>query len=350
LTRAAKRAGAPTVPSRFLQRLAALVGEEVWAECAQRGRTYQQWAQRIDHPSNDELSHARRLSLRPRPAPPLDLRPRQLSVTRIETLRRDPYAIYAEYILRLIPLDPIGAASGAREMGTLIHELMARYARQWRAHAPSQYDVMQALAQEQLRTQLANHAFRLFQWPHYWRALEHFMHWDEQRRGQISDLFIETNGRLDVLLDDGSSFRLTAQADRIEASTDGLRIIDFKTGRIPTFKQIKAGFAPQLTLETIMAEKGGFADIAAQNVAEAFYVKFRADEGAQIRHAADKDMSLATLAAQHYAGLLVLLNQFRSPDMVYPARPYPQYVNEFSDYDHLARVKEWSIAGTGEGE
>lgn len=33
---------------------------------------------------------------RPCPAPPLDIRPRHFSVTEIETLRYDPYAIYAK--------------------------------------------------------------------------------------------------------------------------------------------------------------------------------------------------------------------------------------------------------------
>ena len=38
---------------------------------------------------------------KPRPRPPLAARPRQLSVTRIETLIRDPYAIYARHVLKL---------------------------------------------------------------------------------------------------------------------------------------------------------------------------------------------------------------------------------------------------------
>ena len=38
---------------------------------------------------------------RPAPTPPLDARPTKLSVTAIEDWLRDPYTIYAKYILRL---------------------------------------------------------------------------------------------------------------------------------------------------------------------------------------------------------------------------------------------------------
>ena len=40
LTRAAKLAGAPTVASRFMQRLAAVAGESAWKERVARGEKY----------------------------------------------------------------------------------------------------------------------------------------------------------------------------------------------------------------------------------------------------------------------------------------------------------------------
>ena len=56
----------------------------------------------------------RRPMPRAAPRPPLAARPRKLSVTAIETWRRDPYAIYARHVLRLRALDPLDADPGAR--------------------------------------------------------------------------------------------------------------------------------------------------------------------------------------------------------------------------------------------
>jgi ATP-dependent helicase/nuclease subunit B len=32
-----------------------------------------------------------------------------------------------------------------------------------------------------------------------------------------------------------------------------------------------------------------------------------------------------------------------SGEIGYLSRPYPKYAKRYSDYDHLARVKEWSL-------
>jgi tRNA threonylcarbamoyl adenosine modification protein YeaZ len=110
------------VPSRFLQRLAALAGAMQWSQCKARGERALALAQLIDG-DNEEGERARR----PKPMPKLALRPVALSVTRIETLRRDPYSIYAERILQLKPLEPIGAEMGARLSGVLLHEVLSRF-------------------------------------------------------------------------------------------------------------------------------------------------------------------------------------------------------------------------------
>src|SRR5688500_15024762 len=86
LTRAAKLAGAPTVASRFMQRLQAVAGKERWGGALARGEKYLQWARALDEPAAPAKPVAR-----PRPRPPVDMRPTSLSVTEIEQLLRDPY-------------------------------------------------------------------------------------------------------------------------------------------------------------------------------------------------------------------------------------------------------------------
>ncbi len=50
----------------------------------------------------------------------------------------------------------------------------------------------------------------------------------------------------------------------------------------------------------------------------------------------------------HYRGLIELLDQFRDPATAYPPRPFPKFAKRYNAYDHLARVKEWSLGGEPE--
>src|SRR5690606_24733823 len=63
---------------------------------------------------------------RPAPRPAARHRMRELSVTSIETLIRDPYAIYARYILRFRALDPLRVRPDARIRGQVLHRIVER--------------------------------------------------------------------------------------------------------------------------------------------------------------------------------------------------------------------------------
>ena len=116
LTRAAKLAGAPTVASRFVQRLAAVAGRERWADALDAWRTLSRLARALDAPrGRQDGSSVRSRSRRStRDA-------ESLSVTEIELWLRDPYSIYARHVLRLRPLDAIDTPPGARDRGTIVH-------------------------------------------------------------------------------------------------------------------------------------------------------------------------------------------------------------------------------------
>ena len=110
LSRAAKQAGAPTVRSRFVQRLAAVAGETRWKQALRRGARYTDYARALDHPAKVSADAAAG------PVPPPEARPSQLSVTDIENWLRDPYTIYAKHVLRLFPLDAIDTPPGAADL------------------------------------------------------------------------------------------------------------------------------------------------------------------------------------------------------------------------------------------
>lgn len=344
LTRAAKREGSPTVPSRFLLRLAALAADR-WTAVRARGQPLLNWATALDRPAGY------RPVARPAPKPPLALRPTSLSVTRIETLRRDPYAIHAEKILKLVPTEPIGAPMGANHLGTLFHDAVADIARRSKDGTlpPDAGDPLREALRALLGPALDDPLLHAFGWPRLQGWARSVLGW-HARRPAAATALIEERGRLALPLEDGSVFTLSAQADRIEVAPDGtLTVVDYKTGKAPTLKEIKAGFAPQITLEAAMAEGGAFPALAAGAiVASAFFVKVHPRGAAEptVWH----NVSLGDVVREHRDGLLTLLNLFRDPGTGYLARPYPQFAKAFNPYDHLARVKEWSAGELDEEE
>jgi ATP-dependent helicase/nuclease subunit B len=153
---------------------------------------------------------------------------------------------------------------------------------------------------------------------------------------------VEQAGKLTLPLADGTRFDLIARADKIEIHNAGATsVIDFKSGRVPSENQIAAGFAPQLVLEAAMIEKGAFAGATGAHVAEAIYLCLSANTGFTPSLVGRKT-PLATLVAEQFEGLCRLLDQFRDVATPYIPRPFPQFVSLYGEYDHLARVAEWS--------
>ncbi len=346
ITRAQKRGGSPTVPSRFLQRLAALAGDVQWSQCKARGERALALARLID---GDEAEGAR--ARRPAPRPKLELRPTSLSVTRIETLRRDPYSIYAERILKLKPLEPIGAEAGARESGILLHDVLSRFVIDHPKGrlAPGAEAELVERARTAFSDLMRNAAFRAFTWPRHAFAMTRFIDWENGRRDDIADIDTEQYGRLPLTLADGSIFTLTGVADRIEHRKDGgLIVVDYKSGRVPSPKEIKAGFSPQLTLEAAMIARGAFEKVRAQEATAALYVKIGGAKGVEEKEVkSEKDQSFDELVQDQFEELHKLLSQFRDEATPYVPRPFPQFTNAYGAYDHLARLREWSAGGEG---
>ncbi len=346
ITRAQKRGGSPTVPSRFLQRLAALAGDIQWGQCKARGERALELARLVDG-DGEETKRAQR----PTPKPKLELRPTSLSVTRIETLRRDPYSIYAERILKLKPLEPIGAEAGARESGILLHDVLSRFVIDHPKGrlVPGAEAKLIKRAEDAFSELMRNAAFRAFTWPRHAFAMKQFIDWENSRRDDIADIDTEQSGRLSLTLADGSQFTLTGVADRIEHHKDGsLIVVDYKSGRVPSQKEVNAGFSPQLTLEAAMIERGAFEKVRAKEVSSALYVKIGGAKGVDTREVkGEKDKPFDQLVQDQFEELHKLLSQFRDEATPYVPRPFPQFTNTYGAYDHLARVKEWSAGGQG---
>jgi ATP-dependent helicase/nuclease subunit B len=180
--------------------------------------------------------------------------------------------------------------------------------------------------------------------------------WEEARRADITRVHAERSGALPIGLPDGSTFTLRARADRIEARRDGgFSIIDFKTGAPPGIKEVFAGFSPQLTLEAAMLMEGAFKDLPpSAETPSLVYVHTSGGrkplKPREITPPRGDNRSVAHVVAEHHAKLAELVGRYVSGEAAYLSRPYPKYAKRFSDYDHLARVKEWSLASAADGQ
>ncbi|MDH3234689.1 MAG: double-strand break repair protein AddB [Alphaproteobacteria bacterium] len=342
LTRAARVEGAPTVPSRWLARIEAVLhaiqGSDPLGDEASPwpGSTLLDWARALDEPA------ARIEVAPPAPRPPVAARPRRLSVTQVEMLMRDPYALYARKILRLDALDPIDADPGAAERGQFIHEALEAFVRACPDAIPEDAHArLLEIGRQSFGPALDHPGVWAFWWPRFERIAGWFLERERERRTAIAGSAVEVKGER-VIEGPAGRFVLNATADRVDRLADGtLAILDYKTGAVPSKKELAAGFAPQLPLEAAIAQAGGFDGVPAGAVSElAFWRLGGGDPPGEIKPVADP----AALADQALDGLVGLIAKFDDPSTPYHAIPRPEFAPRYNDYDHLERAAEWSAA------
>ena len=339
LTHSAKdRGGSPTVPSRWLQRL-----DTVTRACHRRCRLsldarWLDWAKRLDEPSGPV-----RPCPPPAPCPPASARPRDLWVTEIETLMRDPYSVYAKRILRLRELDDLDADPGVREQGAIIHDVLERFVRAYPSELPGEpEETLVLMGLEAFEGVADRPEMQALWWPRFRAIAKAFVAAETDRRHLVRRIAAESEGSLKLGAD--GSFTIRARADRLEVRhSGGLGIADYKTGTIPSAREIAAGLSPQLPLEAAIAEGGGFSGL--EGVIEALeHWPVKASPGAEIKSAA-KPGELEDLIATAREGVGRLLAVFADPRTPYFAVPRPEVAPRYSAYEHLARIKEWRGAG-----
>jgi ATP-dependent helicase/nuclease subunit B len=304
------------------------------------------WARGLDAPVGAPEPVAR-----PAPCPPVAARPRELAVTRVETLVRDPYAVWARDILRLYPLRRPDEAPDARERGTAIHKAFEQFALRHPKNLPDdpagefEQLYIEALAAAGLPPEALARERALAREAAQWVAEQ-----ERTRRADGRDIHVELRGTLTFTAPAGP-FTITARADRIEATREGYgHILDYKTGKAPSKKEVDKGFSPQLTLTAAILAAGGFKDLGTLAPGDLTYLEITGRKPAgkvETRAEAGPESGLA--AAQALQGVKDLANAYDDPRRPYLSRTAPQFVKaRGSDYDHLARVFEWSTSGEDE--
>jgi ATP-dependent helicase/nuclease subunit B len=341
LTRAQKKDGAPAIASRWLMRLETLakgLGVDTLTDPPQPWRA---WARTLDAPQKRAAPLTE-----PRPAPPLEARPRRLSVTEIELWVRDPYAIYARHVLKLNPFKPLDEEADYALRGRIVHKIVEILAKPgFDALLPDALPALLTHARSIFDANRIGADLRALWWP----RLEESADWLltlEHRARQSGEkiLSVEQRGVLELDVP-GGIFTLKARADRIDRAPDGTLIItDYKTGQPPTQNEMRTGLAPQLPLEAVIAAAGGFANIPAAPVSQLRVIRLMmAREPGSVTEIA----KAAAIAATNEQELRKLIARYDDPAYPYRARLVPKFTRVKATpgpYDHLARVPEWSAA------
>lgn len=322
LTRALRREGAPTLASRWLWRLKTLV-EGAKVKLAEAPQV---------------LAHARALDQPPRQREPKAPRPtqgklKQISVTQVETLIRDPYAVYARRILGLEPLDPIGMAPGPAERGTAVHAAIERF-----GDGACHETLLRFLDEELKRHGIAPER-RAAERERMALSVSALIEWFASRTALGVAVHRERYGLLDL-----GETKLSGVADRIEIGQGHAAIWDFKTGAPASLKQVESGLAPQLPLEAAMLKRGVFKDTPKAAATELGYWRF----GGKDPTPKALDLDAEGEGEKALENLEKLLLRYAAPDQPFLSKPRVQFIKPYDDYDHLARRKEWADAEGGD--
>ncbi|HEU5046360.1 MAG TPA: double-strand break repair protein AddB [Rickettsiales bacterium] len=352
LSRSAKVNGSPATPSRWLVKLGVLL-EKFGVQDALEDRRWQRFVALLDVPQEEV-----RIS-EPEPKPPLAARPNTLSVTQVETLLRNPYAIYASKILELYPLEPIGRELNGADFGNVLHKVLEEFVRLHPQTLPpnAEAELLQ-LGKARFAPLFHNEKVRALWWPRFMQVAQFVLAQEHERRRAIEQVLAEVTGSRRF-----GEFTLTGRADRVERNRDGsLAVIDYKTGQVPSGNDIASGLSSQLVLlglifqssrgyaeepkattpqsEGVSVSEGGDALAPLQTIQSLEYWRLQGGEAAgEVKFVEPGKIEAFMKAAEE--GLAQLIEKYSDPQFPYRCIPVPDHAPAYDDYAHLARIAEW---------
>ncbi len=353
LLRAAKIDGIPSVASRWVQRLLALVQGAGLKHALDppKDEHWLYWAS-----ERDRVVPASRFK-RPEPKPPLKARPKQLSVSQVEQWLVNPYGLFASNILNLSELPPLGREPDGSVRGIVLHEALHQFTQKYQKTLPPHIAAELArLVDQQLRDFEMHPKVMAFWQPRFRRFAQWFEDNEPLLRQGVMKQETEVSGGL-ALETTAGTFTLTARADRIDVHEDGsLTLYDYKTGTAPSKKDVVEFRNPQLPLEAAIAMAGQFERLGQpRKVRNLCYIEAQGsrDRGKLIQIDGVKEGGVAQLATDATTNLIELVQRYQNEEVGYPCLRRSAFKAGRYTYDqfaHLARVKEWAVDDSGEGE
>ena len=344
ITRAKRDAETETVPSRWVNRLVNLLGglpEQKGPEALEKmrsdGAEWLAMAEALSQPLAAVTA-----APRPSPRPPVDARPKEISVTEVKTLIRDPYAVYARRVLRLDALDPLVPTADAPLRGVIIHQVLEDFIKaDIPATAPDAHQKFMAMATEMMEKFCPWPTIRA-QWiARLEKGVDMFLAGEAIRQARGSYEVIEGYKKHPI---GTTGVQLVCKTDRIDLGHDGTaHVYDYKTGTVPSTAQQKS-FDKQLLLTAALVELGAFDTIGARPVKIAEFVAFNTTMKNASAPLADLPPS------DVWADFQKLITKYNDPSRGYSARIAMQMRSDAGYYDHLSRFGEWDTSKTATPE
>jgi len=339
-TRSRKAEGAPTVPSRWLVRLETLVGGHAPEMLAtmRPDAYYAEALAQLDAPMSLPPIN------RPAPTPPLAARPNALSATAVDKWLQDPYTTYARYILRLRPLDALDKEPGAADFGNLVHAALEQWLRDNPTTLPANpKESLLACGRAAFATMLNRPAVATLWWPRFEAMADWLLTQEHEHRKAGAQLLAEIQAAWSFEVD-GAKFTLNTRIDRLELLSNGAaRIIDYKTGSMPSEGDVKSGKANQLPLEALVVLNGQLqpAQTPITQIQTMEYWKLAGSAEA----CEDVAIDPANIIEAAKARLEAQVRAFQNPQTPYSAQEHKTGNQaRYDDYAHLSRRAEWEGA------
>lgn len=339
MSRSKRTNHAPSIPSRWLQRLETVVGQKIWKQICMRGDTLLHWAKMLDY------THTITCAERPNPIPPLDARPRHFLVTEIETLRSNPYAIYAKKILNLKPLKALIHDPSFAERGTLYHAILSTFCTQIKnIHCADALNILLTIGRKEFDKLNLSPDIEAVWWLIFENFAPSLIKWE--RSLEPRERHAEVIAQKTPIGATGTT--LSGRADRIDILPHKTaEILDFKTGIPPTSKQVESLLSPQLALEAALLMQGSFIGLPNLTPSNLLYIPIRGRGEIEpqpiISHNKGKNPpSAVSLGQKAWQYLIALMEYYQNPKQGYLSHAIPSKERHEGDYDHLARLWEWS--------
>jgi ATP-dependent helicase/nuclease subunit B len=270
---------------------------------------------------------------RPAPSPPAEQRPDRIPVTAVDRLKADPFAYYAQAILKLRKRDPVDDDHTARWKGIAVHQVL----QEWQQHDGCDPAKLRERAERLLKHEAIHPMLRALWAPRLLEAIDWIagMERDNQEEGR-RPLAAEVDGEAAI-----AGVTVYGRADRIDRlPNQGLAIIDYKTGAPPTQKTVDAGFALQLGLLGLIGRAGGFNEVSGDPESFEYWslARYRGTFGRLM--CPDKDMQPGEFLDHAYGNFAEAAGKWLTGNEPFTARLNPAYA-AFGDYDQLMRLEEW---------
>lgn len=334
LTRSSRDSEAETLPSRWLNRLFNLLEglskeqPSLLTSMRARGDFWLELIKSFEKPQN-MMEPAKR----PSPTPPVSCRPKTLPVTQIENLIRDPYTIYAKYILNLRPIESLYRTPDSALRGQVIHSLMEKFILLTKNQWPNDpFTLLDQLSDKILESYIPKNSTKLF-WKRKINSFsEHFLSSEEERRKKTTPILVEERGSIEI---EDTNFKLTGIFDRIDQDSEGnLSIFDYKTGVIPS-SIVQKYFDKQLLLLALIIYKGGIKKLKNTNIKEAYYIDLSSNPKEYKNSLVSQNLDVI------FADFKLLISEYNNQNRGYLARRAVFETRWDGDYDHLSRFGEW---------